>query len=144
MWNCEHWESYTVGNQRPSLNKTVQWKSPLTCYYLATLRHFLRYLWYILFHECTDLSIQSHNLACDLCRCLLWIYFAVCWYVMHYLLTKTCNLKQQNRNGGTNRGLLSCFCDRDSPALALGKASCCADWFQSARKPIWSFGTVIA
>lgn len=57
---------------------------------------------------------------------------------------KNMQLQQQNKNGGTNRGLLSCLWNRDSLALALGKAACRADWFQSARKPIWSFGAVIA
>lgn len=73
-------------------------------------------------------------------------YDHICLVYIHcvFLSWKDTLLQQQYRNGSTNKGLLSCLWDRDSLVLALGKTSCFADWFQSARKPIWSFRAVIA
>lgn len=73
-------------------------------------------------------------------------YDHICLVYIHcvFLSCKDTLLQQQYRNGSTNKGLLSCLWDRDSLVLALGKTSCFADWFQSARKPIWSFRAVIA
>lgn len=59
---------------------------------------------------------RSHNLASNLCRGLLWIYFSL-------PCSKNMQLQQLDRNGGQNRGLLSCLWNRDSLALALRKAS---------------------